>query len=43
MEVEAAVKMATASRLFLLEIGSLTFLGIKIVDLMFRTNFIANI
>ena len=35
--------MATASRLFLLEIRSLTFLAIKIVDLMFRKSFIANI
>ena len=35
--------MARAPRFFLLEIRSLTFLGIKIVDLMFRTKCIANI
>ena len=42
-EVKEAAEMARASRLSLHKIRSLTFLAIKIVDLMFRTNFSANI
>jgi len=43
LEVKEAAKLVRVSQLSLLEIQLLTFLRIKIVDLMFLTNFLANI